>query len=66
MLKFICIFLIGSALVLSSCNGSQNNDIQVNSNLLDSIDDTDTLSEIVEVVYPPYIVDTLEQSIIDA
>ena len=66
MLKVIYIFLIGSLLFLSSCNGSQNKDKQDNSADIDTIEVLDTVAEIIEEVIPPYIVDTLEQSIIDA
>lgn len=66
MLKVIYIFLIGSLLFLSSCNGPQNKDKQDNSADIDTIEVLDTVAEIIEEVIPPYIVDTLEQSIIDA
>ncbi|MEO9530949.1 MAG: M15 family metallopeptidase [Crocinitomicaceae bacterium] len=66
MFKVSKLFVILLGVVVVSCNGTQSNEIESNSDTTQLVENVDTLEEVIEEIVEPYIVDTLEQSIIDA
>ena len=66
MFKVSKLFVILLGVVVVSCNGTQSNEIESNSDTTQLVENVDTLAEVIEEIVEPYIVDTLEQSIIDA
>ena len=61
------LFWLSSFLMIFSCASENANESSVNSNPKDTFSLViDSLTEVIEEIEVPYIIDTLEQSIIDA
>lgn len=66
MFKVLLVSLIFSTCLLYSCKGTQSNENESNSDTIAVTELIDTIPEVPKEIIEPYIIDTLEQSIIDA